>query len=122
MKFMMFIKHHGDYDPADTPEALYGAMGEFIEGYAEKGVFLDGAGLQPMTEATRVELAGGEIRVTDGPFAETKEVVGGYAICELETREEAVEMARQFMELHRIHWPGFEGVSELRPFEEAPAE
>lgn len=118
MRFMMFIKHPTDYDPADTPQELYGAMATFIEEYAEKGVFIDGAGLQPLARGTRVRLAGGEIRVIDGPFAEAKEVVGGYAICETETREEAVELAMSFMDLHRIHWPGFEGVSEIRPFED----
>ena len=121
MKFMMFIKHHGDYDPADTPQALYGAMAGFIEEHARKGTFLDGAGLQPMTQAAQVRLAGGKITITDGPFAEAKEVVGGYALCQTDSREEAIELARQFMELHRQHWPGFEGVSEVRPLEEEPA-
>lgn len=120
MRFMMFIKHPQDYDPGDTPQELYGALGAFIEEYAKRGVFIDGAGLKPLAMGTRVRLAGGEISVTDGPFTEAKEVVGGYAICETETREEAVDLATKFMELHRIHWPGFEGVSEIRPFEEAP--
>jgi hypothetical protein len=97
-------------------------MGEFIEEYAKKGVFIDGAGLQPLSNATRVALSGGKIRVTDGPFSEAKEVVGGYAICECASHEEAVELATRFMELHRIHWPEFEGESELRPFEVMPAE
>ena len=119
MRFMMFIKHPADYDPADTPPALYAAMGKFIEEYAERGVFLDGAGLQPLANGTQVRLAGGEISVTDGPFTEAKEVIGGYAICQTETREEAVELATRFMELHRRHWPGFEGVSEIRLLEEA---
>jgi hypothetical protein len=85
-------------------------------------VFIDGAGLQPLSNATRVALSGGKIRVTDGPFSEAKEVVGGYAICECASHEEAVELATRFMELHRIHWPEFEGESELRPFEVMPAE
>ena len=119
MRFMTFIKHTKDYDGQVVPLALYGAMAEFIEEYAKKGVFLDGAGLKPLTKATRVRLAGGKIQVMDGPFAEAKEVVGGYALCECQSHEEAVELATKFMELHRTHWPEFEGESEVRPIEEA---
>lgn len=118
MRFMMFIKHPEDYGDEEPPPALYEAMGEFMGEQAKKGVFLDGAGLQPLAKGTRVRLSDGEISVTDGPFAEAREVVGGYALCELATREEAVALAREFMELHRRHWPGFEGESELRPLEE----
>lgn len=120
MRYMMFIKHPGDYDPTAVPPALFGAMGEFVEEYAKKGVFIDGAGLQPLSRATRVRLSGGKLEVTDGPFSEAKEVVGGYAICECASHEEAVDLATKFMELHRIHWPGFEGESELRPLEVMP--
>lgn len=79
---------------------------------------LDGAGLQPLAKGTRVRLADGEISVTDGPFAEAKEVVGGYALCETATHEEAVALARTFMDIHRLHWPGFEGEAEVRPLED----
>ena len=119
MRFMMFIKHPEDYDPGAVPQALFGAMGEFVEKNAKKGVFIDGAGLQPLAKATRVRLAGGKIKVTDGPFSEAKEVVGGYALCETKTHEEAVALATEFMDLHRLHWPGFEGEAEIRPLEGA---
>jgi hypothetical protein len=118
MKFMMFIKHPADYDIKDVPQAMFAAMGEFVEENAKKGVFLDGAGLQPLSKATRVKVSGGKIKVSDGPFAEAKEVVGGYALCETSTYEEAVALATKFMDLHRIHWPGFEGEAEVRPLEE----
>ena len=121
MRFMMFIKHPKDYDGIDVPQALYGAMGEFVGEQMRKGVFIDGGGLQPLTKATRVSLAGGKIRVTDGPFAEAKEVVGGYALCELGSHDEAVALAKQFMELHRLHWPEFEGEAEVRPLEASDA-
>jgi len=117
MRYMMFIKHTQDYEGRQPPQALYAAMGEFIGESAKKGIFIDGAGLQPLSKGTRVRLAGGKVKVTDGPFAEAKEVVGGYAICEFETREEAVAHAKEFMELHRIHWPEFEGESEVRAIE-----
>lgn len=52
--------------------------------------------------------------MTDGPFSEAKEVIGGYAVYSVKSKEEAVEFARRFMELHREHWPGWEGETELR--------
>jgi hypothetical protein len=118
MRFMMLIKHPNDYEGINVPPALYDAMGQFVEEQIKKGVFIDGAGLQPLTKATRVRLGGGKITVTDGPFSEAKEVVGGYALCEFKTHAEAVALATKFMELHRIHWPGFEGESEVRPLED----
>jgi len=87
-------------------------------GAAQKsGVFIDGAGLQPTDAGTRIKLKAGRITTTDGPFTESKEIVGGYALMELKSREEALEYGRQFMELHRIHWPEFEGECEIRPLE-----
>lgn len=76
------------------------------------------AGLRPSSAGARVRLQAGKITVTDGPFAESKEIVGGYAIMDAKTREEALALARRFMEIHRTHWPAFEGESEVRPFEE----
>jgi hypothetical protein len=118
MRYMMFIKHPGDYDHSQVPPALFGAMGEFVEEHIKNGTFIDGAGLKPLAKATRVRLAGGKITVTDGPFSEAKEVVGGYSLIEAKTRAEAVALATKFMELHRKHWPGFEGESEVRPLED----
>jgi len=69
----------------------------------------------------RLRLEKGKISVTDGPFVETKEVIGGYAIIDAKSREKALAIARRFMELHRDHWPAFEGELEVRPFmEEGP--
>ena len=55
--------------------------------------------------------------MTDGPFTESKEIVGGYALVDAKTREEALDLARKFMDIHRIHWPEFEGECEVRPLE-----
>ena len=63
---------------------------------------------------------GGRITVVDGPFTESKEIVGGYAVIEAASKEDALGLARRFMELHREHWPSFEGESEVRPFELEP--
>ena len=117
MRYMMFIKHTQDYGNVQAPAALYEAMGQFVQDAAQKGQFLDGAGLQPTSAGTRVTLKGGTITVTDGPFTESKEIVGGYAMIEAKSREEALDLARRFMELHRTHWPEFEGECEMRPLE-----
>ena len=121
MRYMMFIKHPGDYDVSKVPASLFGAMGAFVEEQVKKGTFIDGAGLQPLSKATRVRLSGGRITVTDGPFSEAKEVVGGYSLIEAGSHAEAVAIAKEFMELHRLHWPEFEGESEVRPLEDMGA-
>ena len=118
MRYMMFIKHTEDYRNADVPASLHEEMGKFIEETTKSGNFVGGAGLQPSSAGARVKLKGGKITVMDGPFTESKEVVGGYAIIDAKSREEALDLARRFMEIHRKHWPAFEGESEVRPFEE----
>lgn len=118
MRYMMFIKHPKGYDFSEVPPALFEAMGGFIAEYAQKGMFIDGAGLQPLAKGTRVRLADGKVTVTDGPFTEAKEVVGGYSLIEAPTHADAVALATKFMELHRTHWPQFEGESEVRPLQE----
>ena len=118
MRYMMFIRHSEDYRNADVPASLYEEMGKFIEEATKSGNFVSGAGLQPSSAGARVRLKDRKITVTDGPFAETKEIVGGYAIMDAKTRDEALALARRFMDLHLKHWPTFEGECEVRPFEE----
>ena len=117
MRYMMFIKHTEDYRGKTIPPALIEAMGEFVGEYSKQGKFIDGAGLKSTHKGKRVQLRGGKLRVVDGPFTESKELIGGYAIVEVESEQEALDIATRFMELHRVHWPEFEGESELRPFE-----
>jgi hypothetical protein len=71
-------------------------------------------GLRPTVQGARVRISDGKLSVTDGPFTEAKEVIGGFAQFELKSREEAIESAVRFMELHRKHWPGWEGETEIR--------
>jgi hypothetical protein len=117
MRYMMFIKHTRDYANVKVPAGLYEAMGAFIEEEARKGHFAGGAGLLPTAHGHKVKLSGGKITVTDGPFTESKEIVGGYALIDAATKEEALALARRFMELHLKHWPTFEGECEVRPLE-----
>ena len=64
--------------------------------------------------STRVRVSGGKVTAIDGPFTESKEVIGGYAVFELKSKQEALEGALRFMELHKKHWPGWEGETEVR--------
>lgn len=119
MRFMMFIKHAENFTMEDVPQSLFAAMGEFVEEGTKSGTLIDTAGLQPTAKGKRVRLAGGKITTLDGPFTETKEVVGGYALVEAKSYDEALAVAERFMDLHRIHWPAFEGECEVRPLEAA---
>ncbi|MCI0706421.1 MAG: YciI family protein [Ignavibacteriae bacterium] len=114
---MMFIKHCEDYGKLTVPSSLYEAMGAFIEKAHNDGTYIDGAGLQPMSAGHRIRLSGGKITVTDGPFTETKEIIGGYALIEVKSEAEALEIANQFMDLHRVHWPRHECECEVRPLQ-----
>ena len=115
MRYMMLIKHTEDYRGKKIPDGLQEAMGEFIGEYAKSGKFIDGNGLKSTHAGKKIQMRDGKLSVVDGPFTESKELVGGYAIFELESDAEALDVATKFMELHRIHWPEFEGESELRP-------
>ena len=115
MKYLTFIRTREDQRDAAPPAALMEAMGAFIEKSMKEGTLVDTGGLLPSKEGVRVRLAGGKLEITDGPFTETKEVIGGWAILNCKTKEEAIRVATEFMELHRKHWPEFEGESEVRP-------
>jgi len=117
MIFMMFIKCTENYRMEDVPPSLFEAMGQFVGEAMKNGSMLDTAGLQPTAKGKRVRLTKGKITVTDGPFTESKEVVGGYAIVQVRSYDEALALAKRFMDLHRIHWPQFEGECEVRPLE-----
>src|SRR5690348_7848688 len=109
MKFLMMIKHTEAYRGQPIPQPLMDAMGTFVSESFASGVLKDTAGLKPTADGFRVRSSGGKLHVTDGPFTEAREVVGGYAIVEVKSRDEAMDVARRFMDLHRIHWPAFEG-------------
>jgi hypothetical protein len=118
MKYLTFIRHSEKYRESPPPAALMEAMGKFVERSMKDGVLVDTGGLLPSKDGVRVRLQGGKITVTDGPFIESKEVIGGWAILKADTKTEAIRIATEFMELHRKHWPGFEGESEVRPMYE----
>ena len=118
MKFLMMIKHAEGAPGLEHPQGLHDAMGKFVEESFKSGTLKDTAGLKRTPESWKIRSKGGKLTRTDGPFAESKEVVGGYAIVETKTKEEAEALANQFMELHRIHVPDFECECEVRPIED----
>jgi hypothetical protein len=121
MQFLMLIRIANDtgYETGKTlPAELDVAMGELIAEWSKTGAFVSAAGLKPTSQATRVRLGGGKVMLTDGPFAEAKEVIGGFFILEAQDRAAAVEMARRFVDLHgRILGEDFVLECEIRQME-----
>ena len=121
MRYLTFIRHSESYRQSVPPAALMEAMDKFVQKSLQDGTLVDTGGLLPSKDGTRVRLARGKITVTDGPFTESKEVIGGYAILNVASKAEALRIATEFMELHRKYWPEFEGESEMRPMFEPGA-
>lgn len=115
MRYLCFIRHSEKHREQGPPAALMQAMGEFVQRSMKDGTLVDTGGLLPSKDGVLIRLEGGKIQVTDGPFTETKEVIGGWAILEAKTKADAVRIGTEFMELHRKHWPEFVGESEVRP-------
>jgi hypothetical protein len=102
------------------PQSLFDAMDKYIGKQAAAGVFLDGGGLFGTEDAVNFVVRKGEVSRVDGPYAETKEVVGGWAIMEYPTLEAAVADQRDFAELHAKHWPEVTVISTLRQISDGP--
>ena len=118
MRFMMMVKSSEQAGP--PPKALMEAIAILGKEAAEAGAMLEMGGLFPSASGARVRLTSGKLTVTDGPFVETKEVVGGYAVFEVTSKEEAIEQTLHFMQLHKEHWPGWDGETEIRQIFERP--
>ncbi len=113
MRFMVTIKSvENKFGP--PPAALYQAIAEMGQEAAKAGVLVETGGLLPSSQGAVVRLSGGKMTVTDGPFSESKELVGGYAVYELSSKEEAIEWTKRFMAIHDEHWPEWEGETEIR--------
>jgi len=97
MRFMMIVKATKDSEAGGMPsEKLIADMANYHEELQKAGVLLDASGLQPSSKGWRVKYAGAKRAVIDGPFAETKELIAGYTIIQVKSREEAMEWARRF--------------------------
>jgi hypothetical protein len=104
MRFLMLIKiaNNADYEAGKPPSPeLETAMGELMGEWSKAGAMVSAAGLRPPSQGARVRLAAGKVHVSDGPFAESKEVVGGFFLLEANDKPAAVEMTRRFVEVHR---------------------
>ena len=113
MKFMFIVKSAHSMPPSP---ALLEAMHKLANREIKAGRMLDNGGLTPIAEGAQVRIIDGKLSVLDGPFVEAKEVIGGYAVFELHSKEEAVASAVEFMQLHKDFLPGWEGTCELRAF------
>jgi hypothetical protein len=112
MRYMVFVKMAEDV--GEAPAALQEAMGAEMARMFAAGTMVDAGGLGSTARSVEVRLSGGELTVTDGPFTEAKEVVGGYSVLDVATEEEAVAATRRVIEMHQQLWPGWEGSAEMR--------
>ena len=104
------------------PQSLFEAMDTYIHERAEKGIFLDGGGLFGTEDAVNFVVREGQVSRVDGPYAEAKEVVGGWALMQYDTLEEAIADQEKFAQLHADHWPDVTVVATLRQVSEGPGE
>jgi len=112
MRVMVMVKATKNSEAGILPKAeMFAAMGAFNEQLVKAGIMLDGDGLHPSSKGTRIRFSGKERTAIDGPFAETKELVAGYWVWKVKSKEEALEWAKRI--------PFDDGVVELRPFFEA---
>ncbi|MFE7118487.1 YciI family protein [Streptomyces sp. NPDC057654] len=104
-RYLTMIRVDERNAPADGPSPeLLERMGALLEEITKAGVMLDTAGLTPTAEGTRVTWSGGKMSCTDGPFTESKEVIGGYSIIQAKDKAEAVEWTKRFLRTHEDYW------------------
>ena len=112
MKYMTMV--FSDETVGPPPPSLMGAIMQLGAEATKAGVLVELGGLMRTGAGARVRITKGKLAITDGPFTESKEVVGGYAVYRVGSKEEVLEWTRRFMQIHIDHWPGWEGVSEVR--------
>jgi hypothetical protein len=111
---MMMAKFEREGSITPTPE-LMAAIGNFTQELSKSGVLVDTGGLQPTSRGAQLKLAQAKVTVTDGPFTEAKEIIGGYAIVELDSKEEGIDLGKRFLQIHSdILGPQCEMLSEIR--------
>ncbi|MDX2675698.1 YciI family protein [Streptomyces sp. NY05-11A] len=104
-RYLSLVRIDENNAPAEGPSPeLMQRMGELIEEITKAGVMLETAGLTPTSQGARVHYEGGRISVTDGPFTESKEAVGGYAIMQCKDQAEAIEWTKRFLKVHDDFW------------------
>jgi hypothetical protein len=119
MRFVSFIRSEEPNPAGPPPPELFQAVGDLAQEMSVSGTLVDMGGLLPSSAGAIVSLVDGGISAVDGPFTEAKELIGGFAILDVRSRDEAVELARRMLRLHQQHWPGWEGSCEVRQLEDA---
>ena len=115
MRYLMIVKGDENFRASGPPpKELMDAIDQLGVEAAKTGKIVSMGGLQHTSKGATLRLDGGKLTVKDGPFTEAKEVIGGFTIMELPSKEAAIEEARKFMELHRRLWPGWSGECEVR--------
>jgi hypothetical protein len=109
---MILVKATKDTEAGAMPEEkLIAAMADYHEKLAQAGVLLDASGLQPSSKGARIKYSGGKRTLMDGPFTEAKELVAGYTLIQVKSKEEAIEWAKRFP---APHGEGADGEIEIR--------
>ena len=103
MKFLAMIRLDENTGQAPS-ERLQAEMGKLIEEWTREGKLIRTAGLRPTSDGFRVRSRHGKLTITDGPFTESKEVIGGYVVLEAKDREEAIELTKRFLDVHGEEW------------------
>ena len=122
MRFMMLVKADKNSEQGAPPApALMAAIGALGQEMVKSGHMLEMGGLAPSSAGALLNLENGAIRVTDGPFAESKEVIGGYAIMQAKSKPEAIELARRFLQVHAdVLGTSYKGQVEVRQLFDPP--
>jgi hypothetical protein len=122
MRFMMIVKADKNYEAGIPPNPeLMAAVGKLAEEGMKSGVVVANGGLLPSSQGARIQVSGGKLSVIDGPFAETKELIGGFAIIQANSRQEAIELGSNFMQVHAdILGSSYEGQLEIRQMFDGP--
>lgn len=103
MRFLSMIRVNENSGLVPS-EKLMTDMGKLMEEMTKEGTLIDTAGLRPTSEGKRVRLTAGKLSTIDGPFTETKEVIGGYAIVKADSMEEALVLTNRFLKVHGDEW------------------
>ena len=122
MRYLMMVKGDDDYEAGKPPSPeMMAAVGAHAEKMAKAGVLLEMGGLLPSAAGAKVVIEKGKTRVVDGPFSEAKELIGGYAILKAESKEEAIRLGREFMQLHvDVLGRSYSGELEIRQLVDGP--
>jgi hypothetical protein len=118
MRFLVMVKYNENATP--PPQSLLDALAKNLLEAKRAGALVDVGGLFPSASGARIRLSGGRLTVTDGPFTECKELVGGYSVYEVGAKQDAMDHTYRFLRLFAEHWPAGEIEAEVRQILEAP--